>query len=89
MQVRPPERARFEAFVRGESFLAVDIPRWRDARQLIADAMAAAVAPWLPYFTTFDLTSEEALAAVEDDPLLLEGRDVIEAWLARAGLPHQ
>jgi D-amino peptidase len=89
MQVRPPERARFEAFVRGESFLAVDIPRWQDARHLIADAMAAAVAPWLPYFTTFDLTSEEALTPVEDDPLVLEGRDVIEAWLARAGLPHQ
>lgn len=83
--VRAPEHARFEAFVRGEPFSALDIARWQDARQPIADAMAAAVAPWLPYLTTFDLTSEDAMAAVQDDPLVREGRDVIEAWLARAG----
>jgi hypothetical protein len=47
--------------------------------------MAAAVAPWLPYFTTFDLTSEDAMTAVEDEPLLREGSAVIEKWLARAG----
>ena len=83
--VRPPERARFEAFVRDEPFFALDIPRWQDARQPLADAMAAAVAPWLPYFTTFDLTSEEAMAAVHDEPLLREGLNALEAWLARAG----
>ena len=83
--VRPPERARFEAFVRGEPFFALDIAHWQEARQPIADAMAAAVAPWLPYFTTFDLTSEDAMAAVQDEPLVSEGRNVIEAWLARAG----
>ena len=83
--VRPPERARFEAFVRGEPFFALDIPRWQDARQPLADAMAAAVAPWLPYFTTFDLTSEEAMAAVHDEPLVREGLNAFEAWLARAG----
>src|SRR4051812_45140240 len=43
--VRPPERARFEAFVRGEPLYALDIPRWQDACQPLADAMAAAVAP--------------------------------------------
>ena len=47
--------------------------------------MAAAVAPWLPYFTTFDLTSEEAMAAVHDEPLVREGLTAFEAWLARAG----
>jgi len=83
--VSPPERARFEAFVRGEQFSALDIPRWQDARQPLADAMAAAVAPWLPFLTTFDLTSEDAMAAVQDEPLVREGRDAIEAWLAGAG----
>jgi hypothetical protein len=46
--------------------------------------MAAAVAPWLPYITTFDLTSEDAVAAVQDEPLVHEGRNAFEAWLARA-----
>lgn len=81
---RLPERARLEAFVRGEPFYALDIPRWQDARQPIADAMAAAVATWLPYITTFDLTSEHAMAAVQDEPLVHEGRNAFEAWLARA-----
>jgi D-aminopeptidase len=83
--ISPPERARFEAFVRGEPLLALDIPRWQDARQPLADAMAAAVTPWLPYFTTFDLTSEAAMAAVQDEPLVREGCAAFEAWLARAG----
>ena len=83
--VRPPEQARLVATVRGEQLYALDIERWTDARQPIADAMAAAVAPWLPYFTTFDLTSGDAMTAVEDEPLLREGSAVVEAWLARAG----
>jgi D-aminopeptidase len=83
--VRPPQRARLVAFVRGDQLYALDLARWEDARQPIADAMAAAVAPWLPYFTTFDLTSEEAMTAVQDEPLVREGRDAFEAWLARAG----
>ena len=72
--VQPPQRARLAAFVRGEPLYTLDIRRWQDARQPIADAMAAAVAPWLPYFTTFDLTSEDAMAAVHDEPLVREGR---------------
>jgi hypothetical protein len=83
--VSPPERARFEAFVRGDPFSALDIPHWQDARQPIADAMAAAVAPWLPHITPFDLTSEDAMTAVQDEPLVREVRNAIEAWLARAG----
>jgi hypothetical protein len=38
-----------------------------------------------PYITTFDLTSEDAMAAVQDEPLVREGGDAFEAWLARAG----
>ena len=83
--VRPPERARLAAFVRGEPLYTLDIRRWHDARQPIAGAMAAAVAPWLPYITTFDLTSEDAMTAVQDEPLIREGRTAFEAWLARAG----
>ncbi len=71
--------------MRGEPLYALDIARWEDARRLIADAMAAAVAPWMPYLTTFDLTSEDAMAGVQDEPLVREGRDAFEAWLARAG----
>jgi D-aminopeptidase len=85
MPLRPPQRARLEAFVRGDELYALDLARWEDARQPIANAMAAAVAPLLPYFTTFDLTSEEAMTAVQDEPLVREGRDAVEAWLARAG----
>jgi len=83
--VRPPQRARLAAFVRGEPLYALDLEQWQETRQPIADAMAAAVAPWLPYFTTFDLTSEDAMTAVQDEPLVREGREKIEAWLAEAG----
>jgi D-aminopeptidase len=83
--VRPPERARFEAFVRGEPLFTVDVARWQDARQPLADAMAAAIAPWLPYVMTFDLTSEQAMAAVQDEPLIREGSAAFEEWLERAG----
>ena len=85
--VRPPKGARFEAFVRGEPLYALDIEHWPDVRQPLADAMAAAVAPWLPYITTFELTSEDAMVAVQDDPLVREALDAIEAWLSRAGQP--
>jgi hypothetical protein len=43
--------------------------------------MTAAIAPWLPYFATFDLTSQQAAAAVHDEPLLREGRSRFDAWL--------
>jgi hypothetical protein len=47
--------------------------------------MAAAIAPWLPYITPFDLTSEEAMRAVQHEPLLREVSAAFEEWLARAG----
>jgi D-aminopeptidase len=83
--MRPPEHARLVASVRGEPLYTLDLARWKDARQPIADAMAVAVAPWLPYITTFDLTSEDAMTAVQDEPLLREGSAAFGAWLARAG----
>jgi D-aminopeptidase len=83
--VPPPERARLAAFVRDEPLYKLDIARWEDARQPIADAMAAAIAPWLPYLATFDLTSEEAMMAVHDEPLIREVSAAFAAWLAGAG----
>lgn len=83
--VRPPERARLTAFVRGEPLFTFDIERWEDARQPIADAMATAIAPWTRYIAPFDLTSEDAMTAVQHEPLLREVSSAFEAWLARAG----
>ena len=83
--VQPPERARLAAIVRGEPLYTLDIERWADARRPIADAMAAAIAPWLPYLAPFDLTSEDAMTAVQDEPLIREVSAAFEAWLARAG----
>jgi D-aminopeptidase len=39
-----PKRAQLAAFVRAEPLYTLDIARWEDARQPIADAMAAAIA---------------------------------------------
>ena len=39
--VQPPEKASLVATVRGEQMYALDIERWKDARQPIADAMTA------------------------------------------------
>jgi D-aminopeptidase len=83
--VRSPKRVQLAAFVRAEPLYRLDIARWEDARQSIADAMAAAIAPWLPYITPFDLTSEEAMIAVQHEPLVREVSAAFEAWLARAG----
>src|SRR5439155_23974447 len=83
--VHSPKRAQLAAFVRAEPLYTLDIARWENARQPIADAMAAAIAPWLPYITPFDLTSEEAMPAVQHEPLVREVSAAFEAWLARAG----
>ena len=41
----------------------VQLAQWADAREPLAAAMGAAMAPFLPYFAGLDMTSEEALAA--------------------------
>ncbi len=66
---------------RSETEFALELAAWRDAREPLAAAMAAAVASWLPYFATFDLTSQAAAEAVHDEPLLREGRERFDAWL--------
>jgi hypothetical protein len=47
--------------------------------------MAAAIAPWHRHITPFDLTSEEAMTAVQHEPLIREVSAAFEAWLATAG----
>ena len=83
--VHSPKRAQLAAFVRAEPLYTLDIGRWEDARQPIADAMVAAIAQWLRYITPFDLTSEDAMTAVQHEPLVREVSAAFEAWLARAG----
>jgi hypothetical protein len=83
--VHSPKRARLAAFVGAEPLYALDIARWEDARQPIADAMAAAIAPWHRHIAPFDLTSEEAMTAVQHEPLIREVSAAFEAWLSTAG----
>lgn len=83
--VHPPKRAQLAAFVRGEPLYTLDIASWEDARAPIANAMATAIAPWSRFIAPFDLTSEEAAAAVRHDPLLREVAAAFERWLAGAG----
>jgi D-amino peptidase len=64
-----------------ETEWAVELATWTDARAPLAAAMAAAIAPWLPYFTTHDLTSRESLEAIYDEPVLVEGRARFDEWL--------
>lgn len=69
---------------KSETEFAVELGDWKHAREPLAVAMAGAIAPWMPYFTSFDLTSEEALETVHDDPVLQEGRARFDTWLAQA-----
>jgi D-aminopeptidase len=64
-----------------ETEYAIDLASWDDAREPLAAAMGAAIARWLPHFTAFDLTSEAAAEAVRDEPMLLEARAGLDAWL--------
>jgi D-aminopeptidase len=83
--VHAPTRAQLSAFVRAEPLYTLDIANWEEARQPIADAMATAITPWHRYIAPYDLTSEDAMAAVHEEPLLREVSAAFEAWLARAG----
>jgi len=67
---------------RSEGEFAASLPAWPASRPLLSGAMAAAFVPWMPYFTSFDLTSEHAVELVHDDPVLEEGRRAFDAWLA-------
>jgi D-aminopeptidase len=60
----------------------IELAEWAAAREPLAAAMNAAVAPWGPFFGTFDLTSADALERVHDEPVLREGRERFQAWLS-------
>jgi D-aminopeptidase len=66
---------------RTETEFAIELRSWSEARAPLAAAMAAALVPWMPYFTGFDLTSREAMETVHDDPVLQDGRMRFDAWL--------
>ncbi len=59
----------------------IQLDEWASAREPLAAAMSAAIAPWMPYFATYELTSPQALERVHDDPILREGRERFGAWL--------
>lgn len=96
---QPPEGALFEAsFAPSESSavmaeagweqrsateFALQLRDWSQARESLAVAMNASVASWLPYLTTFPLTSREALEEVHDEPILQQGRDRFAEWLGQ------
>ena len=63
------------------SQFAQELTAWTGAREPLAAAMAAAIAPWLPAFTAFDLTSREAAEAARDEPILREALERFDAWL--------
>lgn len=65
----------------------IQLKSWAAAREPLAAAMGAAIAPWMPYFATYDLTSEEALEQVHDEDILVNGRRHFAAWL-RADHPE-
>ena len=70
-----------------ESVFAIELGEWRSAREPIAAAMATAIAPWAPYFGSFELSSEQALERVYDEPILQRGREHFGEWL-RSELPE-
>ena len=60
---------------------AVDLASWDDAREPLAAAMGAAMAPWLLYFTAFELTSQAAAEVVHDEPIVRDALERIDVWL--------
>ncbi len=60
---------------------AVQLGNWALAQEPLAAAMIAAIGPWMPYFTSFELSSPEALERVHDEPVLSAGRERFQAWL--------
>ncbi len=59
----------------------IQLDQWSSARDPLAAAMGAAIAPWMPYFGTYQLTSAHALEQVHDEAILREGRQRFAAWL--------
>lgn len=97
VEIVPPSRLTFEAAVEGDadtsalsaagwkavddSVYAIELSDWSRAREPLAAAMSAAISPWMPYFGSFELSSEEALERVHDEPVLERGREHFSEWL--------
>ena len=64
-----------------ETEYAIQLGDWAEAREPLAAAMTAAIANWMPYFASHDLSSSQALERVHDEPVLREGRERFAAWL--------
>ena len=57
---RPPHDYRFEARVSGTAPVTLQLAEWSDAREPIAAAMSAGMAPFMHLFGTLDMTSSDA-----------------------------
>jgi len=64
-----------------ETEYEIQLRDWAAAREPLAVAMGAAIATWMPYFGSHELTSRQALERVHDAPVLREGRDHFASWL--------
>jgi D-aminopeptidase len=64
-----------------ETEFEIQLDDWRAAREPLAAAMGTAIAPWMPYFGSHDLTSRQAFESVHDEAILREGRARFAAWL--------
>jgi D-aminopeptidase len=56
----PPAGVTFEATVRDEQLFAIELNEWTDAREPLASAMGAAMAPFMGHLRSLDLSSREA-----------------------------
>jgi len=56
----PPAGVAFEATVRGEPLFTVELAEWADAREPLAAAMGAGMAPFMGHLRALDLSSREA-----------------------------
>jgi D-amino peptidase len=66
---------------RSSTEFAVQLGAWHESRALLWAAQNAGFERWLPYYRTFELDSADALERVHDDPLLVEARAAVDAWL--------
>jgi D-amino peptidase len=57
----PPAGVAFEAMLDGERLFAIELSEWADAREPLATAMGAAMAPFMGHLRALDLSSREAL----------------------------
>ena len=60
---RPPTKYTFEARVSGAEPVTLRLGRWTDAREPVAVAISAGMAPFMHLFGTLDMSSPEAFAA--------------------------